>query len=727
MYSYFFISILFYTAVVHANVLSWDEAYIKAALLVDQMSLDQKVAITTGRGWANGPCGGNTYPISSPHFPSLCLQDGPLGVRGANNVTSGVAGINAAASFDKMAIRARADYLGKEFRGKGIHVQLGPAVNMMRSPKSGRAWEGSGEDPYLAGIVAAESIKGVQAHGVIANVKHYILNDQELNRMTSSSEIDARTLHEIHLWPFARSVEAGVGSVMCSFNKISGIHACENDYLLNTVLKGELGFKGFVVSDWWATHSTVQAANGGLDMTMPGDITLPTSIDKPGSSDSYFGKNLTDAVIQKDVSESRATDMAMRIVASWYKMHQDENFPQTQLSFDQRNSPFVNVQENHRILVREMGAASNVLLKNLNFTLPIVPSQVKSIAVIGSDAGPPPNGINTCFLNYCSNGTLAQGWGSGTADFPYLIDPLQGLREVFGDAKIKSTLNDWDLHQAAEIAKDADFAFVFSNADSGEGLLGIYGDRKNLSLWQNGDNLIKAVADANSNTIVVIHSVGPVLMPWIDHPNIKAVLWPGLPGQVSGHSLADIVTGKVNPSGRLPYTIAKREEDYNVDIDLDQVVEYSERLLMGYKWFDHAGIEPLFPFGYGLSYTSFDYDDLKVKTRVFYNDDAKKIVSDAIVRASINVRNCGTYDGAEIVQAYLSFPKSANSPPQQLRGFEKIFLQKGQNATVEFDLRKTELSIWDVSTSTWVIPAGEFAIGIGASSRDIRMSIGFTF
>lgn len=215
-------------------------------------------------------------------------------------------------------------------------------------------------------------------------------------------------------------------------------------------------------------------------------------------------------------------------------------------------------------------------------------------------------------------------------------------------------------------------------------------------------------------------------MPWINHPNVKAVLWPGLPGQESGHSLTDIITGKVNPSGRLPYTIAKREEDYNVEIDLDQVVEYSEKLLMGYKWFDHAGIEPLFPFGYGLSYTTFKYNNIIVKTQVFYDDDSRKMISNAIVKASINVRNYGRYDGAEIVQAYLSFPKSANSPPQQLRGFEKIFLKQGQNETVEFDLGKTELSIWDISASTWVIPAGEFIIGIGASSRDIRMSIGFT-
>lgn len=285
--AFFVLVILSLITLIQASVLSWNEAYRKAASLVSQMSFDQKIAIVTGIGWAQGLCSGNTHTI--PHFPSLCLQDGPLGIRAANNVTSGVSGINAAASFDKKAIRARADYIGKEFRAKGVHVQLGPAMNMMRSPKSGRAWEGSGEDPYLAGVVAAESIQGVQNQGVTATAKHFILNEQELNRFTSSSVVDKRSLHEIYLWPFARSVEAGVGSVMCSYNKVNGTHACENDYLLNTVLKGELGFKGFVMSDWMATPSTVKAVNGGLDMTMPGDITL-------GSGDSYFGKNLSDAV-----------------------------------------------------------------------------------------------------------------------------------------------------------------------------------------------------------------------------------------------------------------------------------------------------------------------------------------------------------------------------------------------------------------------------------------------
>jgi beta-glucosidase len=258
---------------------------------------------------------------------------------------------------------------------------------------------------------------------------------------------------------------------------------------MNTVLKGELGFKGFVQSDWQATHSTAKSVNAGLDMTMPGDIVF-------FSNDSYFGKNLTDAIDRKEVSEERATDMATRIVAAWYKVGQDKDFPNLTLdSFHMENAPFVDVQANHKNLVREMGAASTVLLKNSNSALPINPKNVKKVAIIGSDAFPDPYGLNSCSSHGCSNGTLAQGWGSGTADFPYLVDPLAGLSNAFGkNVEIKSTSDDWNLEEAAELSKDTDVAFVFSNADSGEQHItvdGNVGDRNNLTLWHNGDALVK--------------------------------------------------------------------------------------------------------------------------------------------------------------------------------------------------------------------------------------------
>lgn len=365
------------TAQAKINVLSWDAAYTKAKTIVDSMSLEQKVNITTGIGWMNGLCVGNTYAITNPDFPGLCLQDSPMGVRLADNVTAGVAGVNAAASFDRAAILARGVYLGQEFYDKGINVHLGPAMNFMRSSNGGRGWESGGEDPYLTGVLAAETIKGIQSEGVIATAKHYILNDQELNRTTESSNADSRTLHEIYLWPFARAVESGVGSVMCAYSLANGTHACENDYLLNTVLKGELGFKGFVHSDWGATHSTVNSVNHGLDMDMPGDIDFI-----PGTA--YLGKNLTDAVKANKVKESRTTDMAMRIVATWFKLGQDKKFPKTTIdSFNRDKAPYNNVQRNHKKIVREIAAASTVLLKNSGI-LPL-DKKVKSIALVGSD------------------------------------------------------------------------------------------------------------------------------------------------------------------------------------------------------------------------------------------------------------------------------------------------------------------------------------------------------
>ncbi|GAA5799376.1 hypothetical protein HPULCUR_004790 [Helicostylum pulchrum] len=703
------------------NVLSWDQAYSRAHSIVDQMSLAQKVAIATGTGYMNGLCTGNSYSIRNPNFPSLCLQDSSMGVHLADDVTAGVAGINAAASFDKAAIRARGEYMGKEFRGKGINVQLGPSLDFARSPYGGRMWESGGEDPYLMGVLASETVEGIQDQGVIAMAKHFILDDQELYRNSPSLQIDERTLHEVYLWPFARAVESGVGAVMCAYNKIDGSYSCENDYLLNTVLKNELDFKGFVCSDWLATMSTIKAVNSGLDMEMPGDTTF---------GGGYFGRNLTDAVRRRLVSEERTTDMAMRIVAAWFKMRQDQSYPPVAVdALFPYSAPLVDVKQDHYKLVREMGAASNILLKNTNNILPLDPNNVRRIAIIGSDAGPYPEGRH-CEDRECTGGAL--GSGPGTVKFPYYVDPLQGLSGAFGyRTQVHSSLDDWDLNKAARTANGADYAIVFVSANSGNenDINGDAGDRRNLYLWQNGDNLVRTVADANRNTIVVVHSVGPVNMPWIDHPNIKAVLWPGLPGQESGNSLADVITGKVNPSGRLPYTIAKREGDYVTSNIRGSPVNYNERLLVGYKWFDYAGIEPLFPFGHGLSYTKFSYNRWKYSANFsthYKSDDGwrgeDKLVQEADVLIDTSILNAGPYDGAEIVQLYITFPGGYGEPPKSLRGFEKVFLRRGEAYNVHFRLQRKELSIWDTFAKDWVIPSGEYTIHIGASSRDIRQS-----
>ncbi|ORX45863.1 glycoside hydrolase [Hesseltinella vesiculosa] len=693
---------------------SWEEAYSLARPLIDQMSLEQKVNMTTGMGWTITPCVGNSHPITNPDFPSMCYQDSPLGVRMAHNVTAWPAGITAAATFDRRILNLRGVGMAQEFREKGVHVQLGPAINFMRTPQGGRGFESFGEDPFLTGACASETVIGIQSQGVIATAKHFILNDQELNRNTASSNVDDRTLHEIYLWPFARAVESGCAGVMCAYNLVNGSHACEDKHTLS-LLKNELGFQGFVTSDWWATHSTVESANHGMDVDMPGN---DMNQDDPYSS-SFWGRNLTKAVKNGSVDETRVTDMALRVAAAYFKMKQDTGIiPETKLnSFDlTKVDDSVNVKTpQHTRLARAIAAAGTVLLAN-DGILPLTRHDT-SLSIIGSDAFMSPllNDPEKCSDFGCDPATLIQGWGSGTVTFADpIIAPYQGLKERAGShVKFETARDNWDLDAVAKTAAASDIAIVFANADSGEEYLtvdGNKGDRNNLTLWNNGDAIITTTANNNKNTIVVIHSVGAVTMPWIDHPNIKAVVWANLPGEQSGHALADVMFGDINPSGRLPYTIAKKAEDYGAVIGTGSNIDYTEKLLLGYRWFDEHKIDPLFPFGHGLSYTTFLYNDLEVHTH-----RASEVVS-----VSVHVTNVGHFDGHEVVQLYLDFPDNAGEPPKVLRGFDKIYIRAGMNRKVHFDLTKTELSIWDTDSQQWVIPSGTFRVMIGASSRDIR-------
>ncbi|KAI9318057.1 glycoside hydrolase superfamily [Dichotomocladium elegans] len=698
--------------------ISWEKAYEKSEALVKKLSLEEKAGIVTGIGWEKTICVGNTYENSE--FPSLCLQDGPLGVRWADNVTAGVSGITAAQSWDKELLYQRGSYMGREFYLKGIHMALGPCLDIYRAPAAGRGWEGFGEDPYLQGVAAVQTVTGIQDQGVIAVAKHFVLNNQETNRKNSTSNADDRTLNEIYIWPYARAVEAGLGGVMCSYNQLHGTWACENEYIITSVLKEQLGFKGLVMTDWGAQMSGDPSALAGLDMTMPGDIVM-------GDGYSWWGANLTAAVEEGRVPESRVDDMVTRIAATYYKFGQDsKDFPEVGIrAFARDTAPYVDAEaDKHVKVVRDIGAAAVAVLQN-DGILPLNSNKLRRIALVGSDAGPIPqwvNQINNCADQSCAAGTLAMGWGSGTADFPYLVTPAEGIKNRAGKhVQLLHTYDDYDLDTAKYISRDADVAIVFSNTDSGEEYLNVdgnVGDRKNLTLWHNGDNLIKAVADVNKNTIVVIHSVGAVLMPWIDHPNIKAVVWPGLPGQESGNSLADVLFGDVNPSGRLPYTIAKKESDYGASIGKEFAIEYTEKLEVGYRHFDAHNIEPLFAFGHGLSYTRFGYSRLSVKVN--------KGNAEVPVSASVTISNIGRRDGAEVAQAYIGFPKNAGEPPKILRGFEKVFIKRGDKATVTFDFTAIDLSTFDADSQKWVQAKGEFTLYVGASSRDIRQTAKFT-
>ena len=457
-------------------------------------------------------------------------------------------------------------------------------------------------------------------HWLIHSVKHFVGAEQERNRSSHSSNIDDRTMREIYSHPFLRAVAADVASVMCSYNLVNNSWSCQNAELQNGILKTDFGFQGYILSDWQATHSGVGSINAGLDMTMPGDVTF-------NSLDSYFGQNLTWALNNGSIAMARLDDMTERIMAGYFLLNQDQDYPP--VSFDAfrplapENNSHVDVRADHDQVIRHIGAASTVLLKNVNGALPL--DKPRSIALIGEDMGPSMLGPNGCSDRDCDEGTLAMGWGSGTAEFTYLVDPYAAvsLQALHDHSTLSWWFDNFDLAGANKTVMGVDVAIVGINADSGEGYITVdtnEGDRNNLSAWLNGDELVKSVAANNNNTMVVIHSTGPLILEeWIDHPNVTAVLWAGLPGQESGNALVDVLYGAYNPSGRLPYTIAKRREDYSADIvyvntDADPMPQtfYSEGLEIDYRHFLSNGIQPRFEFGFGLSYTTFSHTNLQV-------------------------------------------------------------------------------------------------------------------
>ncbi|KAI5120132.1 hypothetical protein M0805_001900 [Coniferiporia weirii] len=729
---------------------AWSTAWSKAKALIKDFSLDEKVNISTGVGWEFGRCVGNTpaVPIDgSGKWKGLCLEDSPLGVRDTDFATVFPAGINAAATFQRSLIRQRGIAMGQEHKGKGVNIALGPMMNLGRIAQGGRNWEGFGADPFLAGEAAYETILGMQSSGIQACAKHFINNEQENQRTMLSSNVDDRTEHELYAHPFLRSVMAGVASVMCSYNQINETYACENDRTVNQILKGEFGFRGFVMSDWSATESTLGAVDG-LDMTMPGDITFD-------SGTSYFGGNLTAYVNNGSISEARVDDMATRIAAAWYYLHQDDpSYPEVSFNafnpVDPATNGRVDVQDDHYKIVRQIGAASTVLLKNKNETLPL--QKPRSLVLIGSDAGPSPGGPNQFSDNGGDAGILAMGWGSGTANFTYLISPLEAIqaRARQDRTTVNWHLNDFDLLGAGNVAIQADVALVFINADSGEGYItvdGNSGDRKNLTAWHGGDALVEAVAAQNSQTVVVVHSVGPLTIePWIEHPNVSAVVWAGLGGTETGNGLVDVLYGDYNPSGRLPYTIAKDPSDYPAQLvtgvgDPILQIPYSEGLFIDYRHFDQAGIEPRFEFGFGLSYTTFSYSDLSVSEVLTgtatpsqranweagkpgptgEGSSAALWLHEPAYTVTFVVRNTGGVAGTEIPQLYVQHPASADEPPSILKGFTDVYLEPDQSARVALTLSRYDLSVWDVVTQSWRRPVGRIELALGASSRDVRL------
>ncbi|CAD6564454.1 MAG: hypothetical protein ASARMPRED_004420 [Alectoria sarmentosa] len=600
----------------------WASAYAKATAFVSQLTLIEKINLTTGVGWEGERCVGQNGAIPRLGFRSMCMQDSPVGVRDTDFNSVFPAGVNVAATFDRGLAYARGQAMGAEHQMKGSDIQLGPVAGPLgRSPEGGRNWEGFSPDPALTGVLFAQTIQGIQSSGVIACAKHFIGNEQEHFREGAgygfnindsvSANIDDVTMHELYLWPWADA----------------------NSHMLNYLLKGELGFQGFIMSDWSAQHSGVSSANAGLDMTMPGDTAFDTGR-------SYWGANLTIAILNGTVPQWRLDDMTTRIIAAWYYVGRDDtsipiNFDAwTTNTFGYANfyadmgftliNEHVDVRQEHGDLIREIGSASTVLLKNTNNALPLT-GEEKFTAVFGDDAGDNPLGPNGCPDRGCDNGTLGMAWGSGSANFPYLVTPETAIQnEVLGNNGVfQSITNNFAGTQIQALAGQASVAIVFVNADSGEGYIevdGNLGDRNNLTLWDNGDVLVTNVSALCNNTILVIHSTGPVLIGnYSSNPNITAILWAGVPGEQSGNSIADVLYGRVNPSAKLPFTMAETREDYGTDILYlpnegtgAPQTNFTEGVFIDYRALDRANTTPVYEFGFGLSYTKFSYSNLQV-------------------------------------------------------------------------------------------------------------------
>ncbi|KAJ5670563.1 uncharacterized protein N7477_005926 [Penicillium maclennaniae] len=641
---------------------AWKESYDKAHDMVERMTLVEKVNVTTGTGWQMGLCVGNTGPAVTAGFPSLCLQDGPLGLRYTQNITAFPAGITTGATWNRELMLERGLALGQEARQKGVNVILGPSMGALgMNPAGGRNWESFGSDPVLQAVAAAETIRGIQRNGVMATAKHFVMNEQEHFRQpyewgiptALSSNIDDRTLHEVFVWPFAESVRADVASVMCAYQQVNNSHACENSKLLNGILKDELGFQGFVQSDWLAQRSGVQSALSGLDMSMPGDGL------RWADGDPLWGSHLTRAALNTSVPMNRINDMVTRIVAAWFHFRQDHwhrpppegdggpNFSSwttERIGSLHSGSPddlskevvnhFVDAQGTgaraHSLVARKVAAEGTVLLKNIDNTLPFdrnvsIPGRRYRVGVYGEDAGPG-QGPNVCPDHGCNQGTLAEGWGSGAVDFPYLISPWDALQTAWNPetVDIRGYLTN---AVAVKDVKEQDLCVVFANSDGGEGFIrnaGVNGDRNDLFLQRNGVALIERVArhcgSGHGKTVVVVHSIGPVVLDsWIDFPGVHAVVYANLPGQESGNALADVLFGDIDASGRLPYTIGHSLEDYGPGAQVlyetgDPVpqVTFQQGLYIDYRYFDRHNITPRFEFGFGLSYTTFEFSSLNI-------------------------------------------------------------------------------------------------------------------
>ena len=701
----------------------------RADLVQKELTLDEKIQLVHGTGWgalrpgAPIPPGDNwgaSYVPGIPRLgiPPINMQDSAVGVRLSAMMgrysTLLPSTLGAASSWDIKGAQLFGDVIGRELRAQGFNMSIGGGVDITREPRNGRNFEYAGEDPLLAGTMTGDLMKGLQAEHIMGDIKHYAFNDQETGRNVFSANIGKRAARESDLLAFQIAIGiAKPSGVMCAYNRVNGTYSCENDWLLNDVLKKDFQFKGWVLSDWGGTHSTVKAALAGLDQEMPGD--------------DYFGDALKKAVQDRQVPLSRLDDMDHRILRSMFAAGVID-YPV--MPRDVVN-PFTGLADSEHI-----AEESIVLLKNENGILPLNSDSIHSIALIGShaDVGVLSGGgsaqVDAPGGNVINPHPGGANWGE-TVYFP--SSPLKYIRKHAPNAKVEFNPGT-DNASAAAFAKTADVAIVFVNQPMHEGM-----DRPTLSLPDDQDALVSAVAAANPHTIVVLETGGPVSMPWAG--SVQGIVEAWYPGIGGAQALANLLFGTVDFTAKLPVTFAKRDADLPhpevPGIDLKDVtyeetivrdgrkitikhtdkpffdVDYNkEGAAVGYKWFEEQHIQPLFPFGFGLSYTTYEYSGLSVDSEGH--------------TATLTIKNTGQRAGAEIAQVYAELPAAADEHYKRLVAFDRVDLAPGESKTVTVDLNPLCLSIYNVDKDAMEEIPGKYTILAGPSSADTPLTATFT-
>jgi beta-glucosidase len=681
----------------------------RADLVLEQMTLDEKISLLHGEGMArqthlppeiqavqDQSNGGAGFVLGVPRLgiPAIQMTDAAYGVRqSAENgrySTALPSNIGSAASWDPEAACAYGKLIGDELRMQGYNATLGGGVDITRDPRNGRTFEYMGEDPVLAGTMVGARIRCEGGEHVISDIKHYAFNDQESGRQEVDAEIGERAGRESDLLAFEIGVKTGhPDAVMCSYNGVNGTYACEDDWLLHDVLKGDWKFPGFVMSDWDATHSTVKASHAGLDQEQPLDL--------------FYGAALKKAVESGAVSQAELNDHVRRVL--W-----------AEFASGIIDDPVVRgvVDPQHGFDVsQKIEEGSAVLLRNQHATLPLDATKVKSIAVIGLNA----------------DTGMISGGGSAQVDPPGQIggtpwrkhiwfptSPLKAIRAQAPNASV-SFSSGASVEDAIAKAKHADVAIVFAWQWESEG-----GDLPNLSLPQNQDKLIEAVAKANQRTVVVLETGTAITMPWLDSTGAVLEAWYG--GSMGADAVARLLFGDVDPSGKLPMTFPQSEDELpRTSIAqppppvkngvLSFKVDYNiEGAAVGYKWYESQHKPVLFPFGFGLSYTTFSYSNLKV------NRDGDSV--------SVTVTNTGARAGAEVAEVYATLPASAGEPWKRLIAYKKVELAPGESKSLTMDVDPVYESIWDVAAKRWTRPSGEYKVMAGGSSAELPLSASFS-